>query len=104
MKVDRRHVLQTGLSLTAGLFSTPAWAAGKPRFKAMAFDAFPVFDPRPIAALAETAFPGRGAEVINLWRIRQFEYTWLRTVAGRLCRLHARNGGFARFRRQVSQA
>jgi len=82
MTIDRRHVLQAGLSLTAGLLSAPTWAAGTPRFKAMVFDAFPVFDPRPIAALAETVFPGKGAEVINLWRIRQFEYAWLRTVAG----------------------
>jgi 2-haloacid dehalogenase len=28
-------------------------------------------------------FPGRGSELINLWRIRQFEYTWLRTVSSR---------------------
>ncbi len=82
MTVDRRYVLQTGLSLTAGLFSKPTWATGTRRFKAMAFDAFPVFDPRPITVLAEAVFPGKGAELINLWRARQFEYTWLRTVAG----------------------
>jgi 2-haloacid dehalogenase len=81
MTVPRRAVLQAGLSLTAGLLAARSRAAGTPRFKAIAFDAFPVFDPRPVAALAEALFPGRGTELTNLWRARQFEYTWLRTVA-----------------------
>ena len=59
-------------------------AAGRARqVKAVAFDAFPVFDPRPIAILAEEQFPGKGTEVINAWRTRQFEYTWLRSLSGR---------------------
>jgi 2-haloacid dehalogenase len=49
--------------------------------RAVAFDAFPIFDPRPISALTDELFPGRGAEFRNVWRARQFEYTWLRTVA-----------------------
>ena len=52
-------------------------------FKAVAFDAFPIFDPRPVAALCESSFPGKGAALVDLWRARQFEYTWLRTVSGR---------------------
>ena len=28
-------------------------------------------------------FPGKGAELSNAWRTRQFEYTWLRTMSGR---------------------
>src|SRR5436190_9738136 len=51
--------------------------------QAIAFDAFPIFDQRPIFGLAEELFPGRGAELSKAWRTRQFEYTWLRTVAGR---------------------
>ncbi len=50
--------------------------------KAVAFDAFTVFDPGPVFALAEAIFPGRGAELSAAWRTRQFEYTWLRPVAG----------------------
>ncbi len=53
------------------------------KIKGVAFDALTVFDLRPIAALAEKIFPGRGEEVSALWRTRQFEYTWLRTVGGR---------------------
>jgi len=52
-------------------------------FKAIAFDAFPIFDPRPVTALAESFFPGRGAAIINAWRVRQFDYQWLRALSGR---------------------
>jgi 2-haloacid dehalogenase len=50
--------------------------------KAIAFDAFPIFDPRPVFALAEQLFPGNGNDLSNAWRTRQFEYTWLRVTAG----------------------
>ena len=53
------------------------------RIKAIAFDAFPIFDPRPVFALVERLYPGKGAELSNEWRIRQFEYTWLRVAAQR---------------------
>ena len=33
--------------------------------------------------LAEQLFPGRGAELSNAWRTRQFEYQWLRALTGR---------------------
>jgi 2-haloacid dehalogenase len=56
-----------------------ALAAGA-KIKAVAFDGFTVFDARPIAAQAERVFPGHGNELGALWRTRQFEYTWLRTV------------------------
>jgi 2-haloacid dehalogenase len=51
------------------------------RIKAIAFDAFPIFDPRPVFALAEKLFPAKGAELARQWRTRQFEYTWLRATA-----------------------
>jgi 2-haloacid dehalogenase len=51
--------------------------------KAIAFDAFPIIDPRPIAARAEALFPGHGEDLLAAWRTRQFEYTWLRTLGGR---------------------
>jgi len=59
-----------------------AQTAPEPRFKAIAFDAFPIFDPRPIAKLAEELYPGKGAELMQAWRTRQFEYQWLRALAG----------------------
>lgn len=50
--------------------------------KALAFDAFPIFDPRPVAALAETLLGAKAQELLNLWRSRQFEYQWLRALSG----------------------
>jgi 2-haloacid dehalogenase len=52
-----------------------------PRVKAVAFDAFPIFDPRPVLASADAMFPGTGLS--EEWRTRQFEYTWLRMAAQR---------------------
>jgi 2-haloacid dehalogenase len=46
-------------------------------------DGLTTFDLRPLSALAENLFPGKGAELGNVWRARQFEYTWLRTLTGR---------------------
>src|SRR5215467_7110576 len=58
---------------------SPAFA--KSKFKAIAFDAFPIFDPRPVFRLAEELFPGQGAALSDEWRTRQFEYTWIRAAA-----------------------
>ena len=52
------------------------------KIKVIAFDAFVVFDPRPLSALAEKLFPDKGADLLAAWRTRQFEYTWLRTISG----------------------
>ena len=51
--------------------------------KAIAFDAFVVFDPRPLVGLAEQLFPGKGEDLSDQWRTRQFEYAWLRVTAKR---------------------
>lgn len=50
--------------------------------KAVAFDAFPIFDPRPIASLAEELFPEHGQALMELWLTRIFEYQWLRVLGG----------------------
>lgn len=49
--------------------------------KAIAFDGFVIIDPRPVAMRAEEFFPGQGARLMEVWRSRQFEYTWLRTFS-----------------------
>ena len=78
----RRDFLATGLGLAGTLLVPAVTAAVRPaKYRAVAFDAFPVFDPRPIAARCEALFPGRGSELAGMWRTRQFEYAWLRTVA-----------------------
>ncbi len=52
------------------------------KIKAIAFDAFPIFDPGPVFALVNQLFPEKGMELAETWRTRQFEYTWLRTAGG----------------------
>src|SRR5262245_1577056 len=84
MTVGRRSFLGIlGMSAAAALLPVAPSASRSRKWKAVAFAAFPIFDPRPIEALAESLFPGEGSELTALWRQRQFEYTWLRTSAGR---------------------
>lgn len=54
-----------------------------PSIKAVVLDAFPVFDLRPVFALAEQLFPGNGKALGDAWRTRLFEYQWLRALSGR---------------------
>jgi 2-haloacid dehalogenase len=85
MNVDRRKLLQfaAGTAVVSGLQAAMPASAARPAFKGIAFDAFPIFDPRPVAALAESLFPGNGPAIMNGWRTRQFEYQWLHALAGR---------------------
>lgn len=85
MSIDRRAFIgltAVGMMASTVQHSLYAQTSGRSRFKAVAFDAFPIFDPRPVFALAETLFPGKGAELSNAWRTRQFEYQWLRALSG----------------------
>ncbi len=86
--MDRRTFLSSA-SAFAGLTCTGIVAAGtgtgpegRRTIRAVAFDGFPIIDPTPLAAHVETAFPGMGRPLLDLWRTRQFEYTWLRSLAG----------------------
>jgi len=72
-----------GLALSLTGATAMAQRAASQGVRAIAFDAFPVFDPRPVFALAEELFPGKGSVLSETWRIRQFEYVWLRTIAER---------------------
>jgi len=86
MPVNRREFIEIAASTVAvsGIATSASSAeASRPAIKAIAFDGFPIFDPRPIFALAEELFPGQGAELSNAWRTRQFEYTWLRSLTQR---------------------
>jgi 2-haloacid dehalogenase len=85
MNIDRRSFLHmaAGAALVNASPEAPLPGSGMPsRFRAIAFDAFPIFDPRPVAALAESLLPGKSEELMSVWRDRQFEYQWLRALAG----------------------
>jgi len=52
--------------------------------RALVFDAYgTIFDPFAVKTRAEELFPGNGAALSQLWRAKQLEYTWLRTLMGR---------------------
>ncbi len=57
--------------------------AQSPRFKAVAFDYFVIFNANSVAPVAEKAFPGKGAEFAKAWRSKQFEYGYLRSIVNR---------------------
>lgn len=58
--------------------------AAAPPARALVFDAYgTLFDPYSVRALAEELFPGQGAALSQLWRAKQLEYSWLRTLMGR---------------------
>jgi len=51
---------------------------------ALVFDAYgTLFDVHSLAALCDELWPGKGAQLSQLWRMRQLEYTWLRSLMGR---------------------
>jgi 2-haloacid dehalogenase len=52
--------------------------------KAFVFDAYgTLYDVQSVAAVTDAAFPGHGAYITQVWRLKQLEYTWLRSLMGR---------------------
>jgi 2-haloacid dehalogenase len=52
--------------------------------KAVVFDAYgTLYDIQSVAAVTEEAFPGYGEIITQIWRIKQLEYTWLRSLMHR---------------------
>ncbi|MEG0991237.1 haloacid dehalogenase type II [Gordonibacter sp.] len=52
--------------------------------KGVAFDAYgTLFDVYSVLQKCEEAYPGSGGKISQLWRQKQLEYSWLRTLMGR---------------------
>ena len=52
--------------------------------KAIVFDAYgTLYDVQSVASATDAAFPGRGDYITQVWRLKQLEYTWLRSLMGR---------------------
>ncbi|WP_027534125.1 haloacid dehalogenase type II [Bradyrhizobium sp. WSM3983] len=52
--------------------------------KAVVFDAYgTLYDIQSVADITEDAFPGYGEIITQVWRIKQLEYTWLRSLMQR---------------------
>lgn len=69
------------LALIPFLIALPSNAASAPpKFKAVAFDYFVIFNPDSVISEVEKVFPGKGAEFTKVWRTKQFEYGFLRSI------------------------
>lgn len=52
--------------------------------KAVVFDAYgTLYDIQSVATVTEQAFPGHGETITQIWRMKQLEYTWLRSLMQR---------------------
>jgi 2-haloacid dehalogenase len=52
--------------------------------KAVVFDAYgTLYDVQSVAAVTEEAFPGYGDIITQIWRLKQLEYSWLRSLMRR---------------------
>ena len=82
--------LAAAICCTAAIASTavrrspaPAGQGVRTRYAAVAFDYFVLFNPDSIVSVADRVAPGKGREFTNVWRTRQFEYSWLRSITNR---------------------
>src|ERR1700747_2653161 len=68
-----------------------AWRRNKPAegradraIKESVFYAYgTLYDVQSVASVTDQAFPGYGELITQIWRIKQLEYTWLRSLMGR---------------------
>lgn len=73
-----------GIAVTSLMPSSfPGLPQRENKIKAIAFDAFPIFDARPVFSLVDNIFPEKGTELSAIWRTKQFEYAWLRTTGAK---------------------
>lgn len=85
MPISRRETL-TMIAGTGAYLGLPgalqAQAASFKPIKAVAFDGFPIFDPRPVLGKAKALYGEKGAAFVGAFRTRLFEYQWLRALGG----------------------
>ena len=54
------------------------------QIRALVFDAYgTLFNVHSVMATCDTLFPGKGAALSQLWRTKQLEYSWLRSLMNR---------------------
>jgi 2-haloacid dehalogenase len=85
MTLSRRNLLAiaaAGAAAKLMVNASPVWAAPPARIRAVAFDGFPILDPRPVVALAKQLYPEKGEMFFGQFRTRLFEYQWLRALGG----------------------
>src|ERR1700730_17998988 len=63
---------------------TPTKKSTLVTIKAVVFDAYgTLYDVQSVAAITDEAFPGYGEIITQIWRLKQLEYTWLRSLMQR---------------------
>jgi 2-haloacid dehalogenase len=66
--------------------------------QAVVFDAYgTLFDVHSVIRRCEERFPGKGTALSQLWRTKQLEYTWLRSLMGRYADFGSVTRGGLRF-------
>jgi 2-haloacid dehalogenase len=84
MTTNRREFMSRMAVSGLALQNSSTIAAGsRGNIRAVAFDGFPILDPRPVFSLVDQLYPDKGVELSSIWRTKQFEYTWLRTMSRR---------------------
>jgi len=86
MNINRREFVASSVGALLAAQSGITAIAKRPTpggYRAVLFDAFAIFDPRAVLALAQRLDSEKGAMLVQAWRSRQFEYQWLRTLGGR---------------------
>jgi 2-haloacid dehalogenase len=89
-----RRTVMGGLAGSALAFSADSRDANpNPKtpaaIRAIAFDAFPIFDATPISVRAQALFPDKGAALAGMWAAKLFGYTWLLTSAAKYLEFEA---------------
>src|SRR5262245_55086235 len=91
MSSDRREFMQfagvTAALAGAAWAATPVAAQMAGQFKtvkALAFDAYgTLFDVFSVTALCEQLYPGKGNQLAQIWRVKQLQYSLMRSLMGR---------------------
>jgi 2-haloacid dehalogenase len=79
----KTFVHAASLSAASLLISLPVFTENASKIKAIAFDAFAIFDPVEIFRKIDELFPGKGKQIIEVWQSRQLSYQWLRGTANK---------------------
>jgi 2-haloacid dehalogenase len=67
-------------------------------FRGIVFDLYgTLYDVHSVASICDQAFPGKGAAISQLWRQKQLEYTWLRSLMERYVNFEALTDDALRF-------
>jgi len=81
-KISRKTFVRSVGVAAAGFLINPANSQNDAgRTRAVVFDAFPIFDPRPILKTVNDLFPEKAKQLVDVWQTKQFGYQWIRAAA-----------------------